>query len=498
MIRFKYLLLFSAFLLTCSHGFAQAVDSLALSPALQSNMVIQQNKPFKIWGQATAGRKVVIKADWLTSPVEVHADEKGHFLGIIMVPEARAGDFTSHSLSVSSGLKQIELDNLLIGDLWICSGQSNMQFSVKEMIDAEEVLASADQPHIRLLNVALNFSDTPISTFEGEWLECSGETVKGFSAVGYSFGKKLYDELNIPIGLIFTGIGASGVQAYVPKEDLANDSLLNSTYLEPYLSSAKSKETIDGGFSFEKVMRPYLLYNAMVNPLINLSVRGFIWYQGEANHMERESYIRATQTMIKSWRRNFSQGQLPFYYVQIAPFFHDKEDPNIAFDAFFREAQEKVALLNNTYMVSTMDVGEEKDLHPKNKKPIGDRLAAVALNREYGRSEVIYQGPQMLKVELSEGKAYVYFKPETLAGGLQTNDGRAPKYFYVAGKDKIFYPAVASIEGDRVVVESKEVKEIASLRYAFFNYPVTNLENSEGFPVNPFRTDHWDEGSKFK
>ena len=489
----NYFLLLSGLLLFSKLGFSQQPDSLALTDALQSNMVIQQNKPFKVWGQAKAGQKVTIKADWMGSPIEIMADESGHYLGMIMVPEAKPGDFTAHTLSITSGTEKIELTNLLIGDLWICSGQSNMQFSVKEMMDAEQVLTSANQPNIRLLNIALNFSEKPISTFQGEWQECSPEFVKDFSAVGYSFGKKLYDELNIPIGLIFTGIGASGVQAYVPKEDLAKDSLLRTTYLDPYLNSPKSKETIDGGFSFEKVMRPYLLYNAMINPLVNLSVRGFIWYQGEANHMERESYVRATQTMIKSWRKNFSQGQLPFYYVQIAPFYHDKEDPKLAFDAFFREAQEKVALLNNTYMVSTMDVGEERDLHPNNKKPIGDRLAAVALNREYDRLDLVYQGPQVDEVEFSEGKALVYFKPETLGNGLRTNDGQAPKFFYVAGKDRVFYPANASIEEDHVVVESKEVKEIISLRYAFFNYPVTNLENSEGLPANPFRTDQWEE-----
>jgi sialate O-acetylesterase len=474
-------------------GYGNGLDSLMLADALQSNMVIQQNKPFKVWGQAKAGEKVQVSADWAASPVEVVADQAGHFLAIVMVPEAKAGDFSSRTLTISAGDERMVLSNLLIGDVWICSGQSNMQFAVKEMVGAEQVLASADQPGIRLLNVHLNFSDQPIQTFKGEWRECSPESVSEFSAVGYSFGKKLNEELNIPIGLIFTGIGASAVQAYIPKEDLANDSLLNTTYLEPYLNDPKSKERIDGGFSFEKVVRPYLLYNAIIHPLVNISLRGFIWYQGEANHRERESYIRATQTMIKSWRRNFAQGQLPFYYVQIAPFNHGQEDPTLTFDAYFREAQEKVSSLNNTYMMSSMDVGEEGDIHPKNKRPVGERLAAVALNREYNRLDVAYRGPRMDEVIFKKGKALVYFEAGTIGGGLRTNDGEAPKFFYVAGKDRVFHPAEASIKGDHILVESKTVKDIYALRYAFSNYPVTNLENKEGFPAHPFRTDDWEE-----
>lgn len=485
--------LICCFFLFPTSSFAASVDSLRIADALQSNMVIQQNKPFKVWGGAKPGRKVVIHADWLAVPTEVYADANGNFMGIIPVPKAEKGNFTAHRINVTAGDEHVELSNLLIGDVWICSGQSNMQFSVKEMTGAEQAISGADQPHIRLLNVALNFSETPLESFKGNWQVCSPGSVSGFSAVGYSFGKKLSDNLNIPIGLIFTGIGASSVQAYIPKADLTADTMLNRVYLQPYLAHPKSKEPVDGGFSFEKVMRPYLLYNAMVHPLINLSIKGFIWYQGEANHQERASYVWATQTMINSWRRNFSQGQLPFYYVQIAPFFHDKEDPALAFDAYFREAQEKIAALNNTYMVSTMDVGDATDLHPKNKKPVGERLAAVALNRAYNQLDVIYQGPTVDEVGFEGNTAYVSFMPETLGSGLQTNDGQPPRFFYVAGADRVFYPAEARIDGSRIVVESDKVTDITAVRYAFFNYPVTNLENKEGFPALPFRTDTWEE-----
>lgn len=484
----KYILIFC--LLAAS---LPVFSALKLADALQSNMVVQQNKAFRVWGSANVDEKVTISADWLNNPITVIANKDGHFFGMIDVPLAKKGDFASHQITVGTAQEKIVLDNLLIGDLWFCSGQSNMQFSVKEMIGADEVIKRADQPHIRLLNVGLNFSALPMGSFSGKWQECTADRVKDFSAVGYTFGKKLYDELNIPIGLIFSGIGASGVQAYIPQEELERNSLLNETYLKPYLASPKAKEKIDGGFSFEKVVRPFLLYNAMINPFTNLSIKGFCWYQGEANHMERESYVTATQTLIKTWRTNFKQGELPFYYVQIAPYFHEKEDDKLAYDAFFREAQAKVASLNNTAMVSTMDVGEAKDLHPKNKKAIGLRLAATALNRTYDQLEVAYQSPAYNYVTFEKDKAVVHFKTETLGTGLNTNDGADPKFFYLAGEDKVFYPADAVINGNTIVLSSKKVKRPVAVRYAFFNYPVTNLQNQEGFPVLPFRSDNWPE-----
>lgn len=484
----KYILVFCLLILSMP-----VFSALKLADALQSNMLVQQNKAFKVWGTATPGDKITILADWMANSVTVVANNDGGFLGLINVPMAKKGDFTPHRILVQTQSERVSLDNLLIGDLWFCSGQSNMQFSVKEMIGAEETIKNANQPNIRLLNVGLNFSATPIGNFSGKWQSADTASVKKFSAVGYTFGKKLYDELNIPIGLIFSGIGASGVQAYISQEELEKNTLLNETYLKPYLASPKSKEKIDGGFSFEKVVRPFLLYNAMINPFTNLSIKGFCWYQGEANHMERESYTTATQAMIKSWRSNFVQDDLPFYYVQIAPYFHEKEDDKLAYDAFFREAQAKVAELNNTAMVSTMDVGEAKDLHPKNKKPIGLRLAAVALNRTYSNLNVVYRGPEFSYVSFEKGKAIVHFKEETLASGLNTNDGAAPKFFYLAGEDKVFYPADAVINGNTIIVNSKKVKKPVAVRYAFFNYPITNLQNQAGFPVLPFRSDIWPE-----
>ena len=466
---------------------------LELGSGLQSNMVVQQNHPFCVWGRAGAGAVVEVRADWTGGVAAVKAGEDGQFLGIIMVPAVKAGDYTLHRLDVESEASRISLTNVLIGEVWLCSGQSNMQFSMKEVTDSTREVAAARLSNLRLLNVGLNFSATPIDSFRGKWMECSPETVREFSAVGYYFGKELQHVLDVPVGIIFSGIGASAAQAYVPEEVLAADTMLDRVYLEPYLNSPRSKEVINGGFSFEKVTRPFLLYNAMIYPLRRYSIRGICWYQGEANRLERESYTRLTQALIKSWRDSFGQGDLPFYYVQVAPFFLDKEDPMLADYAFFREAQEKVALLNNTAMVTTIDVGEAKNLHPHNKKPIGVRLAKTALNRIYGLSDIVYQGPRYQHMEIRGKEAVIFFEPGTVSGGLRTDDGSAPAYFMISGEDRVFYPARATIDGDRIRVWSAAVRKPVAVRYAFTNYPVTHLQNGEGWPVLPFRTDSWPE-----
>ena len=197
--------------------------------------------------------------------------------------------------------------------------------------------------------------------------------------------------------------------------------------------------------------------------------------------------------MINSWRRGFSQGNLPFYYVQVAPFFYDIEDPTMADYGFFREAQENISALNNTQMVVTMDVGEARNLHPTNKKPVGERLASVALNRTYGHLNVAYQGPHFQSVQFRGDTAIISFDPETVRSGLQTKDQQPPQYFFLAGKDQVFHAGKAKIAGKKVYVTASGVKKPVAVRYAFTNYPVTNLENKEGLPAVPFRSDSWAE-----
>ncbi|MBT1685584.1 sialate O-acetylesterase [Dawidia soli] len=482
------------FLMSGSFLWASGQPVLRFADVLTDNMVIQQNKPFTVWGKAGRYEPVKIEADWLKTTLVVQANDQGDFVGIIPVPRVQPGDFSEHTLQISSGTAApVVLRHILIGEVWFCGGQSNMQSPVGDILDGKTEVAKADYRNIRLFNAALNFSNTPLDYVKGQWVVCTPQTVERFSAVAYFFARQLHTTLNVPVGVIFSGIGASAAQAYVPREVLAADPLLDSAYLQPYLTSEKSREVIDGGFSFEKVTRPFLLYNAMIHPFVRLSIRGFCWYQGESNRNERGGYTHLMHTLIRSWRTDFAQGELPFYFVQVAPFFWDQENPQLADYAFFREAQANILKLDNTGMVLTMDVGEAKDLHPKNKKPVGIRLALTALHRTYNQLSVMYQGPQMKTVTFDKSTALVTYLPETVAGGLRTKDGSAPKFFSLAGADGMFYPAEAVIVGSQVKVRSAKVKRPVALRYAFTNYAVTNLENGNGLPAVPFRTDSWRE-----
>ena len=450
---------------------------VVLPRVLGHQMVLQQQKPIVIWGKANVGEQVSVS--FANESAQTTTDKNGKWKVVLNPLKA---SFENRDMTIK-GLNTIVLKDILVGEVWLCSGQSNMEYTMRKnsKVDAEQAkglnpspineLDFANYPNIRLFLVNRKELVKPSLEHEG-WDIAEGTALRNFSAVGYFFAKNIHKDLNVPVGIIASSVPGSRIEPWINEEDFTK-----SAYFKD--------KNIEGD--------PAKFYHPMIEPLIPFAIKGFLWYQGESNHFERESYTTATQALITTWRDRFKQGELPFYYVQIAPFYHDKEDPKLAFDAFFREAQEKVAELNNTEMVSTMDVGEAKDLHPKNKRPIGLRLAAVALNRTYNQLQVPYQGPMYNYVVFDKSKAIVHFNPETLSGGLVTNDGQAAKFFYLAGSDQVFYPADAEIQNGSVVVTSKSVKKPIAVRYAFFNYPVTNLQNKAGFPVMPFRTDNWQE-----
>ncbi|GAB3931369.1 sialate O-acetylesterase [Mucilaginibacter myungsuensis] len=475
---------------------ANVVDTasaLIVADPLQSNMVIQQNKPFKVWGHAPAGKIVTVKASWLTVPVSVQADRANKFMAIINVPAIQKGNYTKHSIGVTYDSKNVILDNLLIGDVWFCSGQSNMQFAVREIADPQKHIDSAVHPNIRLLNVRFTWKIKPTDTIPGKWLECSPQNVRDFSAVGYYFAREIQRKLDIPIGVIYSGIGGSVTQAYLAQDVMAADPLLKAKYLDPFYQTDAYKKSDLEKFTFGTTSYPYLIYNGMIYPFFNLSVKGILWYQGESNREQRDEYVKLNQTMIESWRKGFGQGSLPFYYVQVAPHAYGKMDTTLNDYAFFREQQERIATLNNTAMVTTMDVGDKDDIHPKNKKPIGLRLAYTALNQTYAQLDIAYRGPQYSHAVYGKQKATVYFEPGTTDKGLATTDNKSPRHFYLAGEDQVFHRADARIDGNTIVLDCKEVKKPVAVRYAFTNFPTTNLQNGAGIPAVPFRTDNWAE-----
>lgn len=475
------------------------VSEFTIANVLQSNMVIQQAKPFRLWGTAPEGDAITIQADWREDEITVHADKQGDWEGEIPVPVARQGNFDPYTITIIHKNDEITFTNILIGEVWLCAGQSNMDMPVDSLPtmtypgvpNFKEEIANADYPAIRLYKTKADFKLQPIFDTEGSWKITSPETAGSFSGVAYFFGRELFQELNIPIGLVVSAVpGASG-QAFTKKEVLKNDPVLKKKYLDPYEDNLQSQAQIDSTGFFQKVTLPVLTYNAMINPLKNLSIRGFIWYQGESNHKDGRMYTRLNTAMLEDWRKDFDQGPLPFYFVQMTPYAWNKTETGETWYALFREAQEDMLKVKNTGMAVTMDVGEVDNIHPRDKKSVGIRLAKAALHKTYDLSNIRYQGPQFLELTVDQGVAKISFTSSSIGSGLTTSDGEPPRHFYVAGKDKIFHKATAKIVDNQVWVTSDKVQNPVAVRYAFTNAPITNFSNKEGLPAVPFRTDNW-------
>lgn len=491
------------FILTVAAAFAAvftvSAQNLKLASILQSNMVIQQNKPFRIWGTAKPGDQVKINADWTGRVTTAVAGADGNWIGEVKVPKAIPGDFKPHIMVVIDGNDNIKLDNLLIGDLWFCVGQSNMDMPVGEekpwtyrgALDFEKEVAAANYPNIRLYRSDWQFRINPANETKGKWQECSPASVKGFSAVAYFFGHKLYQNLNIPIGIVVSAVPGAGTQAFVSREALEQDTMLKRVYLDPYQKLLSSQKSVDSIGLFPAVTKPTLIYNAMIYPMFNLSIKGMIFYQGESNITDkREHYMALFPAMVAGFREGFMQGDFPFYYTQIAPYREEHDDTTAFKAAIFKETQEKFLSIKNTGMAVTMDVGEERNVHPRDKKPVGERLADIALNKTYHQN-VAYRGPRISRFVVHGNIVTLYFKKKTIGLGLTTKDGKAPRHFFLAGDDHKFYWASAKIVGDNVILSSDKVSKPIAVRYAFTDGAVTNFQNKEGFPAMPFRTDEW-------
>ena len=470
---------------------------LKVANILQSNMVIQQNKPFRIWGSSSSGDTIEIYADWGNKPIRVYAGKDGEWNGSLNVPKAIPGKFNPHAITITGRKDTVRLNNILIGEVWICAGQSNMDMKIAEVAgwyrgvpDYKNEIAEANYSSIRVFTEYASFKVKPQNDISGEWEVCSPKTAGNFSAVSYFFGRKLFQKLNVPIGLVVVAVAGANATAFIKKEVFINDPLLKRVYWNPSESSVTSQAEVDSLGFFTKVSRPTLIYNGMMHPLERLSIQGFIWYQGESNY-EDKNYTYLCTAMLKSWRQNFDQGVLPFYFAQIAPYTNNTNRcPNIM--GLFWEAQEALLKVKNTGMAMSMDVGEVDNIHPRNKEPVGIRLAKIALRRTYGFNGLLDRGPQFSTYKISkDGTVKISFAPGTVGPGLTTRDGQPPKYFSLAGKDEVFYPAIARIVGNQVWIHSKSVTHPVAVRYGFTNDAVTNFENKEGLPAAPFRTDHW-------
>lgn len=496
--KFSILIKYVCGLVTALLGalIADAQQSFRLATTLQSNMVVQQNKPLRVWGYAPAGSEIKVQADWLSGFSSDTADLTGNWMIDIPVPAAIPGNYTTHVITVTDGNSIQRLDNILFGDVWLCSGQSNMDMELKPFLPwllgtmhYQQEIANAQYPQIRLFDLQTNFAASPMHDGEGYWSVCSPITAPNYSAVAYFFARDLFLQRRIPVGLVVSAVGASTCEAWTSRDTLAADPTLHKKYLYPYDTSARSKEVLDATVTFDKVARPTLLYNAMIYPLRHLSLTGFLWYQGESNRKDGAVYTRLLSAMVHNWRSLFKQGELPFYYVQVAPYTWQENNPEAYEYAELREAQAALRrYVPGTGMTVTMDIADPNDIHPRNKQDVGYRLARLALANTYKVPGIVCNGPEYASVTTQKDTLIVSFTEESVGSGLTTNDGQAPRHFYIAGTDKKFYPAEAIIKDKQVWLFSKQVKKPVAVRYAFTNYPVTNFCNNEGFPAIPFRS----------
>lgn len=469
----KVKILFLVLILGISNGLSAQLE---MPSFISNNMVLQQQTEAPIWGKAKALSNVQVSCSWDNVKYVATANTTGKWTVKVNTPTA-GGPYT---IKVNDEI----IENVLIGEVWICSGQSNMQWPMVDTDNAEEEISNANYPQIRLFYAARQLGDKPQDDCYGKWEECTSESVKMFSAVAYYYGKKLSEELNVPIGLIHTSWGGSTAQAWVKEEILRADSEYDC-YFET--QKEKEMEAAPGVVPLNQ-HSPYRLYNAMIHPFIPYAMKGVIWYQGESNQSfcpnEPNRYEKLFPALIESWRDDWQIGDFPFYYVQIAPF--DWGITRVC--AMVRDAQRKSLKVRNTGMAVTMDIGNPKDIHPRNKKDVGNRLALWALAKDYGKTDLVYSGPLYKSLQIDGKKAIVDF--DYVESGLMAKDGDLT-HFEIAGSDQKFHKAKAVIEGETVVVTSRKVKEPAAVRYGFYNTDEPNLFNKEGLPASSFRTDEW-------
>ncbi len=471
---------FVAVLLFATPTFAD----VRLPKILNSHMVLQRDSEVTIWGWAEAGESVNVTGNWTGAKASTKAGADGEWL--VRLKTGKAGG--PHSLSIA-GKNTIQLDDILFGEVWIGSGQSNMEMPLIKVSgaytavqNADKEVAAAKYPQLRLFQAGNFSSKEPLDDVETgilmygvpaakcQWQACTPESVPTFSSTAYFFARELHRQLQVPIGIIDASWGGTSAEAWTPASGLKK-----LGYTAQLDQAAKLPQKPD-----QKI--PTRLYNGMIHPLRNFKIQGAVWYQGESNAGRADKYTELFSTMITEWRGVFGY-DFPFYFAQISPYNYRGIN-----SALLREAQLQTLSLPRTGMAVTMDIGNLKDIHPKNKQEVGRRLALWALAKDYGK-DVIYTGPIFAKSLVKNGKIALAF---THAGdALATRDNKPPSHFQIAGKDKVFQPATAVIDGNQVIVSSDNVPAPVAVRYGFSNDAMPNLMNSAGLPASSFRTDKW-------
>jgi sialate O-acetylesterase len=457
-------------------GLFAARAGAAVKPAalFSDGAVLQQGVKVPVWGTAADGEKVTVTFQGQS----VTATAKDGRWRAELAPLKAGGPF---ELTIA-GENTVKVNNVLVGEVWIASGQSNMQWAVNQSDNPQQVVKDSANPQIRLITIPRRATPQLQPDVDAKWQDCGPATVGDFSAVAYFFGRDLQQQLKVPVGLISTNYGGTPAEAWTSHEALA---------AEPSLKSLASMPATEGPNS------PAGLYNAMIHPLLPYAIRGAIWYQGESNAGRAYEYRTLFPTMIKDWRAKWGQGDFPFLLVQLAPFFKIDFEPKDCAWAELRDAQlYSTQSLPSVGMAVITDYGDEADIHPKWKAPVGGRLALAARALAYGE-KIPYSGPEYYEQKVDGNKVVLSFKHTD--GGLVARGGSGELYgFTIAGADQKFVNAHAELQGDKVVVSSPAVKEPVGVRMGWANYPLVNLYNGAGLPASPFRTDTFPDSTKPK
>lgn len=450
-----------------------------LPAVISDHMVIQQGQEFPVWGSAEPGEQINVTIAGKAMSTTAAAD------GRWSLRSPAVTKFGPVEMTVA-GKNTIVLKNVLVGDVWVCSGQSNMQWRVLESTGAKEELAAAKFPQIRLFKVERQTALVPQTDLEGRWVECSPESVGEFSAVGYYFGRELHSRINRPLGLIEAAYGGCGAESWVSDATLKSDPAYQQLLEKTAAANKDPNQANTPG-------RAAVLYNGVIAPLQPFAIKGAIWYQGEQNAARAHQYRTLFPAMIEDWRRTWGQGDFPFLFVQLPNYLPDKNKPDHPVEpeasawAELRDAQRHALTAPNTGMAVTIDLGDARDIHPKNKLEVGRRLARQALSVAYGQP-ILSSGPLYRSMTIAGNEAHLQFYH--VGGGLMAR-GTELKGFAIAGADQKFVWAKASIVGNKVVVSSDQVAQPVAVRYAWADNPDCNFFNKDGFPASPFRTDEW-------
>lgn len=457
-----------------------AFSAIKLPYLFSDNMVLQQQSHPLIWGWSTAGAKVSLVTSWDKKKISVTADSNGKWKANVTTPAA-GGPF---EIKISEADNSVTIKNVLIGEVWLCSGQSNMEMQMKGYKDqpifgSSDAIFNSANDQIRLYTVPKSVQrEAQYDSNKATWNEAEPESVSNFSATAYYFGRLLQAKLKVPIGLVCNSYGGTPVESFMDEEALKPF---------PEITSFPSKTDTSQKINNQNATT---VYNAMLNPFLGYTIKGCIWYQGESNYSRAKQYETLFPAFVKMLRTKSNDENLPFYYVQIAPYKYKpiESDPKLN-SAYLRDAQRKaLAVIPNSGMVVTMDIGTENFIHPWDKETVGKRLAYMALAQTYGLKRFSYASPMYESVSFAGNVATVQFS--NTANGL-TSYGKPLSYFEIAGADKVFYPAKAVISKGKLQVSAPEVADPKAVRYAFKDFVVGDLFNTEGFPASSFRTDDW-------